>query len=132
MFIYMGKTVAHGGRVGIDIIDNKFPTVGLMISVPWKIFGSYWPGYVALQTTLMVLGALLLGRAVGRAWSTGGHRHDAGRNGFSQPQRRRRWRIPARDVPGVFHACRRRVRTLGAAGRRSAMDSWSGSPPASR
>ena len=37
MFIYMGKLVSHGGRIGIELIDNKFPTVGLMTSLPWKL-----------------------------------------------------------------------------------------------
>ena len=32
MFIYMGKLVSEGGRFGTDFVDNKFPTVGLMMS----------------------------------------------------------------------------------------------------
>src|SRR5439155_792240 len=48
VFIYMGKVVSEGGRWGQDIVDNKFPTVGLMASVCWRIFGAYWPAYVML------------------------------------------------------------------------------------
>ena len=32
MFVYMGKLVTQGGRIGAELIDNKFPTVGLMTS----------------------------------------------------------------------------------------------------
>jgi hypothetical protein len=66
MFIYMGKLVAGGGRIGIELIDNKFPTVGLLTSPCWKLFGEFWPGYVLLQTALSFLGAAILARAARR------------------------------------------------------------------
>ncbi len=60
MFIYMGKLVTEGGRVGYELIDNKFPTVGLMTSGCWKIFGDNWPSYVFLQMALSLAAACLL------------------------------------------------------------------------
>ena len=66
MFIYMGKLVAGGGRVGVELIDNKFPTVGLMTSAAWRAFGASWWPYVMLQTAMSVAAALMLGRAIGR------------------------------------------------------------------
>lgn len=66
MFIYMGKLVAHGGRIGFELIDNKFPTVGLLTSACWRAFGDFWPAYVLLQTGLSFLAALLLARSAKR------------------------------------------------------------------
>jgi Dolichyl-phosphate-mannose-protein mannosyltransferase len=63
MFIYMGKLVTDGGRVGVELIDNKFPTVGLLTSAAWRIFGDCWPAYVLLQTALALTGALTLARS---------------------------------------------------------------------
>jgi len=77
MFIYMGKLVSQGGRIGAELIDNKFPTVGLMTSACWRAFGACWPGYVLLQTAMGVAGAYLLARSARRnigihaAWPTG-------------------------------------------------------------
>jgi hypothetical protein len=66
MFIYMGKLVSQGGRIGYELIDNKFPTVGLITSPCWKVFGNSWPGYVLLQLVLTLIGAYLLARAAER------------------------------------------------------------------
>jgi hypothetical protein len=66
MFVYMGKLVSHGGRIGYELIDNKFPTVGLIISPCWRMFGYCWPGYVLLQMGLSLLAALLLARSARR------------------------------------------------------------------
>jgi hypothetical protein len=63
MFIYMGKLVTEGGRVGYELIDNKFPTVGLITSGCWRIFGANWPSYVLLQMALSFAAAFLLARA---------------------------------------------------------------------
>ncbi len=60
----MGKLVTEGGRVGYELIDNKFPTVGLMTSGCWRIFGDNWPSYVFLQMALSLAAACLLARAV--------------------------------------------------------------------
>src|SRR4051812_35201024 len=68
MFIYLGKLVDDGGRYCHDLIDNKFPSVGLMTSVAWRAFGTHWWEYVLLQTVLAVVSALLLGRAAARAF----------------------------------------------------------------
>jgi hypothetical protein len=66
LFIYLGKLVCDGGRFGHDVIDNKFPTVGLMTSVFWRALGLAWPAYVLAQTIMAVGGALLLGRIARR------------------------------------------------------------------
>jgi hypothetical protein len=66
IFIYMGKLVTEGARYGHDIVDNKFPTVGLITSAPWRVFGDCWAGYVLLQTALAVAAAFYLARAAGR------------------------------------------------------------------
>jgi hypothetical protein len=61
IFIYMGKMVSEGGRLCHDLIDNKFPTVGLMTSILWRTFGTTWFAYIALQTTLSLAGGWILG-----------------------------------------------------------------------
>src|ERR1700685_3225401 len=66
IFVYMGKMVAEGGRLCHDLIDNKFPTVGLMTSVLWRTLGTSWIAYVGLQTILSLTSALLLGQIAGR------------------------------------------------------------------
>src|SRR5215831_3184848 len=60
LFIYFGKLFCDGGWFGHDIIDNKFPTVGMMTSVYWRTIGLWWPGYVIAQTILIAGGAVLL------------------------------------------------------------------------
>ncbi len=52
IFIYLGKLVCDGGRFYHDILDNKFPSVGLITSVCWRWLGTWWPGYVLLQTAI--------------------------------------------------------------------------------
>ncbi|HWP39647.1 MAG TPA: hypothetical protein VNL70_01890, partial [Tepidisphaeraceae bacterium] len=66
MFVYLGKSVCDGQRFGHDIIDNKFPSVGLMTSLAWRMFGTCWPAYVLLQTVLALGGAWMLARAAAR------------------------------------------------------------------
>ncbi len=66
IFIYMGKMVSEGGRLCYDMVDNKFPTVGLMTSVLWRILGDNWPAYIAVQTILSLSSALMLGRMAQR------------------------------------------------------------------
>ena len=66
MFVYLGKSVCDGQRFGHDIIDNKFPSVGLMISLAWRAFGTCWPAYVLLQTILALGGAWMLARSAAR------------------------------------------------------------------
>lgn len=66
MFVYLGKSVCDGQRFGHDIIDNKFPSVGLMTSVCWRVFGTNWSGYVLLQTTVAMLTAVVLSRCAAR------------------------------------------------------------------
>ena len=66
MFAYMGKLVAEGGRVGRDVVDNKFPTVGLAMVGPWRACGTCWPAYVALGGGLSGVAAVAIGAAAGR------------------------------------------------------------------
>jgi hypothetical protein len=66
MFIYLGRVVCEGGRFCHDVIDNKFPTVGLITSLAYRAFGAWWPGYVIAQTAMGVGGAWLLARTAAR------------------------------------------------------------------
>ncbi len=66
MFIYMGKVMNDGGKLGIDFCDNKFPTVGLLTGAAWRTFGTWWAGYVLMQMTMMLLAAGILARAMRR------------------------------------------------------------------
>jgi hypothetical protein len=66
MFIYMGKLVCEGGRFGHDLVDNKFPTVGLITSVPWRLFGANWSAYVLLSTAMSLAGCAFLTRIAAR------------------------------------------------------------------
>lgn len=68
MFIYLGKLVCDGGRFGEDLIDNKLPSVGLMTSICWRMFGTHWWGYVFLQAALAAGATMLLARAAVRAF----------------------------------------------------------------
>src|SRR3954453_1574979 len=65
MFVYGGKVVAEGGRYGREFIDNKMPTVGLMTSAAWRGLGTWWAGYVLVQTVLS-LGAVTMMARVAR------------------------------------------------------------------
>src|SRR3954468_2629156 len=66
MFIYMGRLVSEGGRFGHDLVDNKFPTVGLITSVAWRACGAHWTPYVLLGAGLSLAGCALLARMAGR------------------------------------------------------------------
>jgi hypothetical protein len=66
IFIYMGQMVSTGGRLCHDLIDNKFPTVGLMTSIIYKAFGICWPAYVTLEALISLATALSLGRTAKR------------------------------------------------------------------
>lgn len=66
MFIYMGRLISEGGRFGHDLIDNKFPTVGLMTSFPWRLFGAHWTPYVLFGAVMSISAALILARAAQR------------------------------------------------------------------
>lgn len=63
LFVYMGKLVNDGGRMGIDLIDNKLPTVGLLMSVPQRWLGASWTGYGLLSIALAVASVAMLARA---------------------------------------------------------------------
>jgi hypothetical protein len=66
MFAYLGRVVCEGGRFCHDVVDNKFPTVGMMTSHAYRAFGAWWGGYVLLQTAMGIGGALLLARIAAR------------------------------------------------------------------
>jgi len=65
IFAYMGQLTLTGGRFGEEIIDNKFPTVGLVTGVFWAVFGNYWPGYVLTQCAMTFAAGGLLARSAG-------------------------------------------------------------------
>ena len=62
MFIYLGKMTSEGGRMCHDLVDNKFPGVGLMTSAAWRAFAANWQAYVLLQFAMMLGAAALLAR----------------------------------------------------------------------
>ncbi len=66
MFIYLGKMTAEGGRMCHDLVDNKFPGVGLMTSAAWRAFGANWQAYVWLQFVMMLGAAGMLARTASR------------------------------------------------------------------
>ncbi len=68
MFVYMGKLVFDGKQIGIDLIDNKLPSVGLLMSLPYLLIGSVWWGYTLLGMMLMTVAPLLLARSAGRTF----------------------------------------------------------------
>jgi hypothetical protein len=66
MFVYLGKSVCDGQRFCHDVIDNKFPSVGLFTSIFWRAFGTYWPGYVIAQALMCAAAVGLLARSAAR------------------------------------------------------------------
>lgn len=66
MFVYMGKLVSEGGRVGVDLIDNKLPTVGLLMSLPHALLGSAWWAYGLLGLAMTIVASLMLARTARR------------------------------------------------------------------
>ncbi len=66
IFIYTGKLIAGGGRLCHDLIDNKFPTVGLLTGVVWRVLGASWWMYIALQTVMSFACAGMLARTARR------------------------------------------------------------------
>ncbi|CAN5547455.1 hypothetical protein BH09PLA1_BH09PLA1_35170 [soil metagenome] len=66
MFIYMGRLISEGGRFCHELVDNKFPSVGLITSVPWKLFGANWTSYVLLGGAMSFIGCAMLTRTATR------------------------------------------------------------------
>src|SRR5256885_4407487 len=66
IFVYQGKLISEGGRYVHDFVDNKFPTVGLITSFFWRIFGSWWPGYVISGAIMSAVACLFIARAARR------------------------------------------------------------------
>src|SRR5436305_6313910 len=66
MFIYEGKSASQGERFGVELCDNKFPSVGLMTGLCWRMFGTRWGGYIALPCAMMLAGALVLAQVARR------------------------------------------------------------------
>ena|GEM_PF-1992773 len=66
MFVYMGKLVSQGGRMGVDLVDNKLPSVGLLMSAPYRLFGAGWSMYAILGLAMSILATAALTRAAGR------------------------------------------------------------------
>ena len=59
-FIGMGKLWIDGGTPYVDLWDTKLPGVVLMGGVLYKLLGSAWWAYLALQATLAVAAAAIL------------------------------------------------------------------------
>ena len=70
LFVYMGKLVSQGGIIGVDLFDNKLPTVGLLMQWPYAVFGANWAGYASMSVGLYVVTVLALARAAGRVHKT--------------------------------------------------------------
>src|SRR5881394_434674 len=66
MFIYTGKVISEGGRFGHEIVDNKFPTVGLVTGFFWRMFGAHWRPYVLSGAVMSFATMLVLARAARR------------------------------------------------------------------
>jgi hypothetical protein len=66
MFIYAGKVAAQGQSLCRDFIDNKLPTVGLMMSAPWRLAGRDWPAYLLMQTAMALASTVILYRTAMR------------------------------------------------------------------
>src|SRR5688572_10407179 len=62
MFIYMGRLISEGGRFCHDLVDNKFTSVGLITSVPWRLFGANWSSYVWLGAAMSIVSCAMLTR----------------------------------------------------------------------
>lgn len=67
MFVYAGKVVAHGGLPGVDLLDNKLPSVGLLMAVPERMLGATWPAYGLLGLAMSAGASLALWR-IARRW----------------------------------------------------------------
>jgi hypothetical protein len=65
LFVYMGKLAGQGGRIGIELIDNKLPTVSLVMWPLHAIIGAWWPGYAWVGIGGAVLAVIALARAAG-------------------------------------------------------------------
>ena len=68
MFVYMGKLASEGKLLGVALIDNKLPSVGLLMSVPYRALGGWWGGYGWLSFGLMAMAVASLARSAGRCW----------------------------------------------------------------
>lgn len=70
MYIYMGRLAAEGERVGRDLIDIKFATVGLLLSLPWRAIGAHWIGWIVLGLAISGATSLILSRMASRHFGT--------------------------------------------------------------
>ena len=68
IFIYMGKMTYLGGRMCHDFLDNKFPTVGLMMTLPWRLLGNEWAAYVLFSSSLALASCLILAETAKRSF----------------------------------------------------------------
>lgn len=65
LFVYMGKLAGQGGRIGIELIDNKLPTVSLVMWPLHAVIGAWWPGYAWVGIAGAVLAVVAMARAAG-------------------------------------------------------------------
>jgi len=63
LFILMGRSAATTGIMGVDLVDVKFHSVGMLMSLPWRALGAWWPGYGLLGIVMSLASCALLARA---------------------------------------------------------------------
>ncbi|MDB5327976.1 MAG: hypothetical protein JWM57_3545 [Phycisphaerales bacterium] len=64
LFVYMGKLFGQGGRIGIELIDNKLPLVGPLMWPAYLLVGGWWAGYALLSIVMSVLATIAIVRTV--------------------------------------------------------------------
>jgi hypothetical protein len=64
-FLVMGKCVAEGKQLYVDVWDNKLPGVTLLTTPLWMLFGRTWWPYVTMSFAMTLASAYLLTRAPG-------------------------------------------------------------------
>ena len=60
LFVYMGKLCGQGGRIGIELIDNKLPLVGPLMWPAYALIGGWWAGYAILSIVLATAAVLAI------------------------------------------------------------------------
>ncbi len=62
MFVLMGKLVAEGKTPGVDVLDVKSPSVGILMSLPWRALGANWLGWGLMSIGMAAATAAVLVR----------------------------------------------------------------------
>ena len=64
LFVFMGKMAATTGVLGSDLLDTKFHSVGMLLSLPWRAFGGAWWMWGVLGMVMASAAAWCLAKAV--------------------------------------------------------------------